>query len=517
MVINLEQKNAHLKAENARLHEKNKQLEEEKRVLQLKVDALIHRIFGRRSERFDHPDQGRLFEDEISTLSDEAKEEIERSFTDSTSEPRKRSRRNGRRRLPKNLERERVLLDLSEEEKTCEHGHRLQEFGQDVSEEVDIIPAKLFVRELTRPKYKNPTCCHPECQGVKMAPLPARPIEKGRPAPGLLSHIAVAKYSDHIPLYRQEQIFQRHGIDIHRSTMCDWMGEIGYLLDPICRSMKDALLASGYLQADETPIRVQGIKKGKMHKGYLWGYGLPWGEVVYDFSLDRSHRHPLEFLDGFEGLLQIDGYDGYNPLFRDGTILRFGCMAHARRKFFDACHESPSEVRIVLAALQKLYRIDRDLKALQADPEERRRVRQEKARPILDDLKALLEAYRIEALPKSKLGEAITYALNEWAFLERYVDHGEVEIDNNSIEHTMRPVALGRKNYLFAGSENGGKTAATLYSLITTCKRLDINPWDYLKDVLERISTHPMARVWELTPRGWKETRQEHLETPDDV
>ena len=160
MVINLEQKNAHLKAENARLHEKNKQLEEEKRVLQLKVDALIHRIFGRRSERFDHPDQGRLFEDEISTLSDEAKEEIERSFTDSTSEPRKRSRRNGRRRLPKNLERERVLLDLSEEEKTCEHGHRLQEFGQDVTEEVDIIPAKLFVRELTRPKYKNPDLLH---------------------------------------------------------------------------------------------------------------------------------------------------------------------------------------------------------------------------------------------------------------------------------------------------------------------------------------------------------------------
>lgn len=515
MIINLEKQNTKLKEENELLKEMNKQLEEAKLFLQHKIDALLHRIFGSRSERFEDPGQGRLFDDVISKLSDEAKKEIESSFTESTSDAPKRSRRNGRKRLPENLPRERVLLDIPEEEKTCKHGHQLEKFGEDITEEADIIPAKIFVREYTRPKYINRTCSCPECQGVKMALLPPRPIEKGRPAPGLLSHIAVSKYCDHLPIYRQGQIFNRYGIDIPRSTMCDWMADLSDLLDPICKSMRDSLIESGYLQADETPIRVQGIKEGKMHKGYLWAYGIPWREVVYDFSLDRSHRNPLEFLDGFSGLLQIDGYDGYNIIFDGGRVIRLGCMAHVRRKFFDARKESPEEVRIILAAIQKLYRIERDLKAQQADPEERRRVRQEKARPILEDLKALIEVYREDVLPKSKLGEAITYALNEWCFIERYVDYGEAEIDNNSIEQTMRPIAVGRKNFLFVGSENGGKTAATLYSLITSCKRLHINPWEYLKDVIERISTHPMARVWELTPRGWKEAREIGASQPE--
>ncbi|MBN2489545.1 MAG: IS66 family transposase [Planctomycetes bacterium] len=509
MIAVLEQENAELRAENARLTARNEELEAEQRRLQLRIDGLLQRLFGRRSERFVNPNQGELFED-IAALSAEAKAEIEARLggEDPAEETRKRSRHKGRRRLPKNLPREEVHLDLPAAEKICPHGHSWEKFGEDRTEELDIIPAQIFVREFVRPKYHNPACDHPECQGVKMPPLPVRPIEQGRPAPGLLADIAVSKYGDHLPIYRQEQIFARHGVAIPRSTMGGWTTALGRLLLVIYLAMKEGLLKQRYLQADETTIRVQGMKPGKMHTGYLWGYGVPWGEVVYEFALDRSGERPLKFLQGFAGhLLQTDAYAGYNEFVRrqDGRVVRLGCWAHVRRKIYEALGEAPERAQILLAAIQRLYRIEREIHGL--DPETRARVRQDQARPILVDLKALLEAYQAEALPESLLGRAIAYALGEWPQLERYVEYGEAEIDNNSIEHTLRPVAVGRKNYLFVGSPQGGEAAAVLYSLITTCKRLGINPWVYLKDVIERVASHPMARIAELTPRGWKEAR----------
>ncbi|MCP4204514.1 MAG: IS66 family transposase [bacterium] len=509
----LHEMNAYLHARNAQLEAEKQQLEVENRRLAGRVDWLLHKLFGRSSERFDNPGQGKLFED-VERLSAEAKAEIEKELTAGDKDAPKRSRRNGRKRLPEDLPRERIKLDLPEDEKICEHGHSWVTFGEDTTEEVDIIPAQIFVREFVRPKYKNPTCSDPECGGIKMASLPARPIEQGRPAPGLLAHIAVAKYGDHLPLYRQEQIFERHGIDIARSTMCGWTMATGSLLRGIYLEMKHSLVKQPYLQADETTIRVQGLKKGKMHTGYLWGYGVPWGEVVYDFALDRSHRNPLKFLEDFEGRLQADGYDGYNAIVRakNGRVTRLGCWAHVRRKVYDALKTSPNEAKVVLAVIQKLYRIERTIKG--QDPAARAAVRQEQARPILDDLKLLLAAYGEDLLPESPLGKAIRYALTEWPYLERYIEFGEAEIDNNSIENTLRPVAVGRKNYMFLGSPNGGEAAAVLYSLITTCKRLGINPWEYLKDVIDRISIHPMARVSELTPRGWKEARETTAQEP---
>jgi len=508
MIDELLKKNAELQARLARLEEANAHLEAEKQRLEGRVEWLLRQLFGRRSERFEDPNQQHLFED-VSRLSAEAVAEIEHDLEAGAEDTPKRSRRNGRKPLPKALPRERIELDLADAEKTCPHGHSWEAFGEDVTEEVDIIPAQLFVREFVRPKYKNGACSHPDCRGIKMAPLPARPIEQGRPAPGLLAHIAVAKYGDHLPLYRQEQIFRRHDIDIARSTMCGWTLATGDLLRGVYDAMKDSLIAEPYLQGDETTIRVQGLKQGKMHTGYLWGYGVPWGEVVYDFTLDRSHRHPLKFLERFEGRLQADGYDGYNALVREkqGRVVRLGCWAHVRRKVYDALKTAPDKAKIVLAAIQKLYRIEAEIRGRTS--EARRAARQKRARPILESLKPLLQAYAQEVLPESPLGSAIGYALEEWPCLEQYLEYGETEIDNNGIENTLRPVAVGRKNYLFVGSPTGGEAAAVLYSLITSCKRLRVNPWAYLKDVIGRISTHPAARVEELTPRGWKAALEE--------
>jgi len=517
----LERENAALRAKiadlteiNHSLEEKAHELEQERQRLQGRIDSLVHQLFGRRSERFESPHQGRLFET-IDELSAEAQAEIERSLGATEEEPPKRSRRHGRRRLPEDLPRVRTVLDIAEAEKRCPHGGTWEKFGEDITEELDYEPARFRINEMVRPKYKICGCGHPDCQGVKMALLPARPIEQGRPAPGLLAQIAIAKYGDHQPLHRQEEIFKRHGIAIPRSTQCGWMMTLGSLLRVVYLSMKDWLLKQRYLQADETRIRVQGMKKGKMHTGYFWGYGVPWAEVVYEFTLDRSHRRPLKFLENFAGhLLQADGYDGYNAIIREknGQVARLGCWAHVRRKFHDALRECPDKARIVLAAIQKLYRIEREIKG--SDPEVRARVRGERARPILDDLKPLLEAYRTEVRPTSLLGKALNYAHEEWPRLEAYIDHGIAEIDNNGIENTIRPIALGRKNFLWVGSPQGGEAAAVLYSLITSCKRLGINPWEYLKDVIARLPTHPMNRVWELTPRGWKEARERAATEP---
>ena len=497
---------ADLRAENEKIRDEKADLETRIQDLERIIRALRRQIFGRRSERFRHdPHQLLLIEE----LAEEARHELENELRQRARKfPTKGpSKKNGRKPLSKNLKRKHVVLDLPEEQKTCPHGYRREKFGEDRTEELEVIPAQFFVVQYVRPKYKTPGCPCPQCHGITMASLPPRPIEKGRAGPGLLAHVVVSKYGEHLPLYRQSQIFERQGVELSRSTLCDWVQRAGELLRPIAQAMKRDLLGRRYLQADETPIRVLGVEKGTTQRGYLWGYGIPWAEVVYDFSLTREQRHPEAFLEGFRGHLQIDGYDGYNAVFHTGEVKRLGCFAHVRRKFYAALKESPEQAKTVLAALQLLYRLEREMKRDGLAPQDKVARRQEHARPILEDLESLLHAYRPEVLPESSLGQAIRYALNEWPFLQRYIDVGEAEIDNNGIEHTLRPVALGRKNYLFCGSPGGGENAATLYSLVTTCKRLRINSWEYLRDVIDRLSTHPMSRIDELTPRGWKEIR----------
>ncbi len=505
---NLEERNGDLEKTNIEIEKKNSELEKRNTELDAIVDALKKRLFGQRSERFQNdPDQLLLIEE----LSAEAREQIEQDLLDGSQseekEP-KRKKKRGRKPLPKDLEKKEVVLDLTETEKICPHGQIWTLFGEERTQELEIRPALFFIIEYVRPKYKNDCLC-PECRGVKMASLPARPIEKGRPGPGLLAHVAVSKYGDHLPLYRQSQMYARQGLDLPRSTLCSWILVMGSLLRPIVEAMKRRLFEEHVLQADETPIELLGEKKkGKTHRAYLWAYGVPWGEVVFDFSLRRTQDNPEMFLKGFRGALQIDGYDGYNSVFVDGKVKRLGCFAHVRRKFHEALKESPEEAKTVLASLQLLYRLERDLKKAGKTPEERVQARQEHAKPVLEDLEKLLAAYKPHVLPGGNLGDAIRYTQNEWDYLIKYLEIGEAEIDNNSIEQTIRPVAIGRKNFLFIGSPNGGHSAATLYSLITSCKRIGVNPWEYLRDVIDRVSTHAASKVDELTPRGWQKVRE---------
>ena len=258
------------------------------------------------------------------------------------------------------------------------------------------------------------------------------------------------------------------------------------------------------IQSDDTPVRVQDrTRKGKCRKSFFWSYCKIWGEVVYDFTLTRNRDGPKRFLAGFEGFVQADGYSGYKEAVRRGKFSLIGCMAHARRRFVKALEESPEYAKGILKAIQGLYRLERSIKKLSAP--ERAAIRKEKALPVLNDLEKLFIGLKDMVLPQSLLGDAITYAVNQWPTITRYTEVGEAEIDNNSCEHTMRCVALGRKNWLFCGSEAGGKRAAILYSLVESCKRIGVEPFAYLKDVIDRIPTTPMSRIRELTPRGWKE------------
>lgn len=485
-------------------------LENQNKILESKVQALVNRLYGCRSEKVD-PNQLKLFQQE---LLKESQQEVDADRTDPAhssvidfEEPdKRRKKRNGRSPLPKKLPRERVLHEPASEELICPCcGKERQRIGEEVTEELEYIPARLYVKEHVRGKY----ACRDCQEGVVIGDLPARPIEKGRPGAGLLAHVAVSKYADHLPLYRQEKIFRREGIDISRSTLCDWVGWTADLLEPIVTELKKSLLEKPLIQSDDTPVRVQDrTHKGKCHTGRLWSYGVPYEEVVFDFTMNRSRAGPTGFLSDFDGYLQADGYSGYNEVLRNNELKHIGCMAHVRRKFHAALCEAPKPAGIVITSIQQLYRIERELRISKATPMQRVKVRKEKAESILKELEIFFQELKEIVLPQSELGKAVSYALNQWPSIKRYTEVGEAEIDNNSCENSIRGIAVGRKNWLFCGSESGGKRAAILYSLIESCKRLGVEPFAYLKDVIDRVSIHPMSRIREITPKGWKEARR---------
>ena len=354
-----------------------------------------------------------------------------------------------------------------------------------------------------RPKYACKAC---QANVVIAQRLP-EPIEKGLPGSGLLAHVIVSKYSDHLPLYRQEGIFRRHGVELSRQTMCDWMAISAELLEPIVKEMHREILKSRVIQTDDTTVPVLDRSLGKTRTGRLWDYlgDRDHPHVVYDYTPDRSAEGPLRMLEGYEGYLQADAYSAYDSLYASKKIIEVGCWAHARRKFYDARTSDPVRSHVAMAMIQRLYRVEKDAKDL--DDAVRRALRQERSKPVLKEIETWLLQEKDRALPKSPISEAIGYALNHWQALERYTDEGWLSIDNNASERGMKPVALGRKNWLFAGSDAGGKTAATLMSLCMTCKNLAIDSFAYLRDVLERISTHPARRIGELLPDQWKTER----------
>jgi len=410
----------------------------------------------------------------------------------------------GRKPLPGFLPRQRVEHDLPEEQCTCRAcGARLVKIGEETSEQLEYQPASFFVIEHVRGKYACKAC---EEQVVTSA-MPAQPIDKGRPGPGLLAQVITAKYADHLPLNRQVDIFARHGVDLSRQTLCDWVADAAVLLEPIYRNLTVSVLGGKVVQTDDTTVPVQDRARTTTRDGRLWVYVGDKNpvDIVYDYTATRSRAGPSAVLADFRGYLQADAYAGYDALYATGRIVEVGCWAHARRYFWDAKAADAPRALLALGVIRQLYRVEAEGKDREAGV--RRALRQEQAKPILDRFKTWLDEQADVVLPKSPIGEAVHYARAQWTALTRYLEDGDLSIDNNAAERALRRVVTGRKNWLFCGSDEGGTRAAILYSVVATCKAHAIDVWAYLKDVLERIPTHPNRRRAELLPGNWKAAR----------
>jgi transposase len=416
-----------------------------------------------------------------------------------------------RKPLPEDLPRE-IVTHLSHRDCCPDCGGPLRQFGEDVSEQLEYIPESFKVIRHVRPKF----ACN-GCQRVVEAPAPSRPIERGLAGPGLLAHVLVSKYSDHLPLYRQSEIYARQGVEIDRSTMAGWVGAASELLSPLVEAIQKHVLGGEKLHADDTPIPVLAPGRGKTKTGRLWTYvrdDRPAGEdtapaVWFAYSEDRKGEHPRQHLKNFKGALQADAYSGFHHLYGDGAIYEVACWAHARRKFHEihALHASPTTTE-ALARIGALYAIEEEIRGKPAPL--RLTIRQARARPLLDDLRKWMEKMLRSFSPKSETAGAIRYALSRWRALTRYIDDARLEIDNSAAERALRAVALGRKNYLFAGSDTGGQRAAAIYSLIGSAKLNGLDPELYLRTVLAQIADHPISRIDELLPWNLASSLQIH-------
>jgi transposase len=406
-----------------------------------------------------------------------------------------------RRPLPPSLPRETVLHEPVCECPDC--GQAMQRIGEDVAEMLEYVPASFKVIRHVRPKL---ACAR--CQRVVQQPAASRPIDRGLPGPGLLAHVAVAKFADSLPLYRQAQIYAREGIELDRSTLADWLGSAARLVDPLVAALGRYALSATKLHADDTPVPVLQPGRGTTKTGRLWTYvrdDRPAGShappaVWFRYSPDRKSERPVAHLKDFRGVLQADGYAGFGRLYECGNIIEAGCWAHVRRKFFDIDAHGPGSpiARQALERIGKLYGIEDEIRGRPAS--ERRSIRQARAGPMLESLQAWLQQTLGTVSKKSELAVAIRYALTRWTAMTRYRDDGTIEIDNNAAERALRAVAIGRKNWLFAGSDDGGERAAAFYSLIGTAKLNGIDPEAYLRYVIERIADHPINRIDELLP-----------------
>lgn len=405
----------------------------------------------------------------------------------------------GRQPLARHLKRERIVHDLAEAEKHCAACQQdLRPIGEESSERYEYIPAQLTVIEDVCRKY----AC--DCT-VRTATKPPQPIEKSTAGASLLAQVIVAKVADHLPLHRQEKIFERHGVDISRKTMGGWMARCADLLDPLYVSAKDVLFQSKVIGTDDTGVKVLDPTLPFARTGRIWPYcGDPGHPVIlYDYTATRERAGPEKFLEGYQGYLQADAYGGYDALFKDPArgLIEVGCMAHARRYFHKALESAQPHMGPALLLIGQLYRVEEQARSLTA--EDRLQVRQLQSRPILDKLHGYLLEIQTEVLPKSPEGRAVRYTLKNWTALTRYCEDGVLEIDNNATERAIRGVAVGRNNWVFFGSDEGGKTAAVLRSFVASCQRVKVNPFAWFKDVLTRIADHPINRLADLLPHNW--------------
>lgn len=415
--------------------------------------------------------------------------------------PRERKPHPGRQRLPRNLPRVEEVIPCAE--RNCKHcGAETAVIGYDESERLDVEPARYFVRVTRREKR----ACRCPQSTVLMAELAPRIVEKGLASDRVVIHTVVAKYCDHLPLYRQAAMLEREaGLEIGRATLDGWVMRVGELLEPVVAAMRQDLLGASYLQADETTVPVQmHDKRGADHQAYLWQYGKPGGETVFDFRLGRGRDGPKKFLGQWEGILQTDGYPAYDHI-GGPKLVHVGCWAHARRKFVDAVKVNPNDpdaVKMVLR-MDALFVVDRDARQRQMSVAERLVLRREHAESWAEEIRQECMALSKTALPKSVLGQAAAYTLNMWAKLRRCFDYAEVELSNNLAENSMRPVALGRKNWLHVGSAQAGPRVAAIVSVVESCRRLGVPVKDYLTDVLPGMNRRKLSEVAQLTPARW--------------
>jgi transposase len=462
------------------------------------IEAFQRHRFGRRSEQFDD-DQLQLALEDVEAALSRAEAAIDASAGRRRSE---RPRKTNRGSLPAHLERIEQIVDVEDTACPC-CGGALHQIGEDVTERLDVVPTTFRVLVTRRPRYGCRSCEN----AVVQAPAPARIVEGGIPTEALIAQVLVAKYADHLPLYRQAQIYARQGIQLDRSTLADWVGRAAWYLRPLRDHVLERLRRCERLFADETTAPVLDPGRGRTKTGQIWAYARddrPWGGndppmVAYVYAADRKAERPDAHLGDFAGILQVDGYGGYTALARRRQQMRLAfCWAHARRKFYELADNSRVATE-VLRRIALLYAIEDEVRGSPA--EQRRAVRDARSRTIVDDLRQYLEDRNRQVSAKSKLGEAIRYALTRWDGLARFLDDGCIDLDNNVVERSIRPLALNRKNALFAGSDEGGDNWAVIATLIENCKLSGINPHAWLEDTLTKLANgHPASRIRDLMP-----------------
>jgi len=483
----------------------HQRLQRENALLREQVRLLLIDKYGPRSEKLSD-EQLELLQGEPSVVGDEVDQEADRTGPPPKRRKRPQKDHPGRAELPAHLERREVIIRCPVEDCSCgQCGQEKPIFGYERSEELAVDPAYYYVKVILREKRACPQ--HPE-EGVSCAPCPEKIIPKSKFSDEMVVDVLVKKYGDHLPAYRQSMILDRDaGIEISRKTLVDVIMKTGRLMQALIPTLKDDLLNGGYIQADETRVPCQSARvRGKNHCAYMWEYSRPYGPVVFDFQMGRDRAGPEEFLQGFEGILQSDGYSTYNKLGEGITYA--GCWAHARREFHRAHKLQPNDPRPleILGLIAQFYAVEKRAREEKATDAQRLMLRQDQSRQILDTLEARILGIRAEAdlLPSSQLAKACDYAIGQWSRLKVFLEHGKVEPDNNWCENAIRPLVVGRKNWLHIGSEEAGPRVAAIASILETCKRLGINVRSYLLDVLPKLPEWPAKRVAELGPVAWK-------------
>ena len=483
--------------------------------LEHQIQVLKRCLFGSRSEKISPDELEALITEAAQEATDEilkAKrpdqppaeaEEEQQETSESLPRGQRKARPHGRNRLPEHLPRRRIEHPIDPAQSRCPHcpgNPLLVKIGEDIREKLAKLPVQYEVQQHVYPK-----CVCKKChRGVVM---PEAPDDSLKADITVVADVVVQKYGEHKPLYRQQQAFDRIGIPLTRQTLCDWVGWCSDQLEPVVRAMADHIRLQPLIQSDETPVRMQ-LRNGQMQTARLWAYGLPWSEVVFDFRTDRSQHGPAEFLAGAQAQhIQADGGSSYTPVLSRLSMSHIACMAHIRRKIYEAREDAPAPSKQLLAAIQGLYRIEAQAKVDKIGLPALLELRNKESRPIFENVGKLLKSFEKMRPPKTPFGKAISYAQNQWKAMERYLGVPEAEIDNNSIEHALRGVVMGRRNWLHVGGEVGGERAANLFSLTISCHRLKVEPYAYLCDIVPRLSSHPQREIWKLTPRGWRDSR----------